>query len=75
MITTSDSFDTYDMGTYYSILANNPLLKNEYQKKGNAIKKFPIGLSYNSETNPNFLSIDDIRELIINHIKPDFHPI
>ncbi|MBI96860.1 UDP-N-acetylglucosamine 4,6-dehydratase (inverting), partial [bacterium] len=30
MITTSDSFDTYDLGTYYSILANNPLLKREY---------------------------------------------
>jgi UDP-N-acetylglucosamine 4,6-dehydratase/5-epimerase len=64
MITSSDSFTTYDTGTYYVILpqlTNWPL--EDYIQKFSATK-VPIGFNYNSKDNPFWLSIEEIRELI-----------
>ena len=64
MITASDSFSTYDLGKYYAIL---PQVANwdlkEYIKKFNA-KKVEEGFSYNSKTNPEWLSVDDLKRLV-----------
>ena len=72
MITVSDSFNTIDLGRYYAILPQSAhLTRSEYC----AIKKsIPVsqGFAYNSGSNPNFLSIEQIRELIREHIDPNF---
>ncbi len=68
MITPSDSYSTYDMGKYYVILPQNPNWEtSEFIKKFNP-KSVKLGFSYNSESNPSKLSIDEIRELIKKNI-------
>ena len=64
MITSSDSFTTYDLGRYYVILPQNPVWDLKmYIKKFNA-KKVEEGFSYNSEKNKYFLKVDELRILI-----------
>jgi UDP-N-acetylglucosamine 4,6-dehydratase/5-epimerase len=74
MITSSDSFTTYDLGKYYVILpqASNWNL-NEYIAHFDAVK-VPEGFSYNSGTNTDWLSLDDLRNLIRQHVDPAFQP-
>lgn len=72
MITSSDSFNTYDLGKYYVILPQTHHwdLKEfmEYFKA----KKVSAGFTYNSGTNEEWLSVQQIRELIKQHIDPSF---
>lgn len=72
MITSSDSFTTYDLGKYYVILplAGNWDL-NEYVNHFGAVK-VPQGFNYNSGTNEEWLSVEDIRGLIKKHVDPSF---
>ncbi|HEX2608130.1 MAG TPA: UDP-N-acetylglucosamine 4,6-dehydratase (inverting) [Flavisolibacter sp.] len=72
MITSSDSFSTYDLGKYYVILPQSsgwPL--DDYIKHFNAVK-VPAGFNYNSGTNTEWLSISDLRKLIKEHVDPKF---
>jgi UDP-N-acetylglucosamine 4,6-dehydratase len=72
MITTSDSFSTYDLGKYYAILPQVPSFNlDEYIKhfKAKAVAK---GFQYNSGENTEWVSITDMRKLIIEHVDPDF---
>ena len=75
MITASDSFSTYDLGRYYAILPSDGLTLSVYRQEG--IKADPVtqGFAYNSGTNPHFLSIEKLRDLIRIHVDPDFTPI
>ena len=69
MITASDSPRTLDIGAYYLILPNlNQSGTEEYIKhfKGTFVEP---GFVYNSKTNPDFLSVDDIKELVNAHLK------
>jgi len=61
MITSSDSYNTYDLGKYYAIInpSNNKLIK-----KYKNFKKFPNGKSYNSFDNESLLTIHQIKKLI-----------
>jgi len=72
MITSSDSFNTYDLGKYYVIL---PQTHNWDTKKFieyfNA-KKVSAGFTYNSGTNSEWLSVQQIRDLITQHVDPSF---
>jgi UDP-N-acetylglucosamine 4,6-dehydratase len=72
MITSSDSFTTYDLGKYYVIL---PQVTNwnmeEYIKTFNA-KKVPVGFNYNSGDNEEWETVDTLRSLIKEHLYPDF---
>jgi UDP-N-acetylglucosamine 4,6-dehydratase (inverting) len=64
MITTSDSFHTFDIGEYFSILPATPSFEiDPYCREFNA-KRVPEGFSYSSGNNQEFLSVDQIRELI-----------
>ena len=64
MITSSDSYNTYDMGKYFAILPTSPKWHvDEWAKAFNA-KKVPEGFSYNSRENEIFLSVDEIRKCI-----------
>ncbi len=72
MITSSDSFTTYDLGKYYAILPQLPLFNlQEYIKH---FKALPVtqGFQYNSSENKEWIGIDDIRKLIIEHVDANF---
>lgn len=72
MITSSDSFSTYDLGKYYAIL---PQVTNwnmdDYKKHFNAAK-VPVGFQYNSAENQEWVGVDEIRSLIVKHVDSDF---
>jgi FlaA1/EpsC-like NDP-sugar epimerase len=72
MITTSDSFYTYDLGKYYVIIPQSTVWNlNEFVLKFNAIK-VKEGFSYNSLDNEKMESVESLRELIREHIDPNF---
>lgn len=66
MITEADSFFTMDLGKYYAILPQVPVWNlDDYKKHFNAV---PVeqGFKYNSGTNPQFLTVEELRDLIAN---------
>lgn len=72
MITSSDSFSTYDLGKYYAILPQLPIWNlADYISKFNAVK-VPEGFNYNSGTNSEWLTVEDIRMLINKHVDAGF---
>lgn len=74
MITSSDSFTTYDLGKYFVILPQVPSFKlNDYIKQFNA-KIVPQGFNYTSGDNTEWETIDSLRKLIVEHVDPNFIP-
>ncbi|NLU94406.1 UDP-N-acetylglucosamine 4,6-dehydratase (inverting) [Chitinophaga sp. Ak27] len=72
MITSSDSFSTYDLGPYYAILPQHPNFKlGDYIIAFDA-KPVAQGFRYNSGENSEWVSVEDIRELIVKHVDPTF---
>ena len=72
MITSSDSFTTYDLGRYYTILPQVPAWElKEFISHFNATK-VPVGFHYTSGTNEEWISIDEIRTLIKEHVDENF---
>lgn len=64
MITTSDSFYTYDLGKYYAILPSVPRWNlEEFIRHFNAVK-VPEGFSYNSGQNSEWETVESLRNLI-----------
>jgi hypothetical protein len=60
------------LGKYYIILPNEtPWNLESYLKKFNGIK-VKEGFKYNSGTNDNWEDINSLRELIKNHVDPNF---
>ena len=66
MITSSDSYNTYDLGKYFVILPQNPVFNIESFIKDKKAKKVTPGFSYNSGQNEYFLTVDEIRILLDN---------
>ena len=73
MITTTDSLSTIDLGKYYAILPSVSYnhTQEEYIKHHNA-KLVEPDFTYNSGTNPEFETIETIREKIIKFVDPNF---
>lgn len=72
MITPSDSFLTYDLGKYYTILPSSHQWRlDEFVSTFNA-KKVEQGFSYNSGNNTEWETIDSMRKLIVEHVDPNF---
>ncbi len=69
MITQSDSYNTIDLGKYYAILSSDAD-KKKYIEKFNA-KEVERGFMYNSGGNTEWLSVEQIRDLIRKHIDPN----
>lgn len=68
MITVSDSFNTVDLGKYYAILpSSETVLRQRYIEEDGAAP-VPVGFSYNSGDNPDFLTVPQLRELIRRHV-------
>ncbi|MET3874865.1 MULTISPECIES: UDP-N-acetylglucosamine 4,6-dehydratase (inverting) [Chitinophaga] len=72
MITSSDSYTTYDLGTYYAILPQVARWDlNDFIKQFNAVK-VEEGFQYNSGQNTEWLSVEEIRALVKDHVDPTF---
>lgn len=72
MITSSDSFTTYDLGKYYVILPQVTTWNlKAYIEKFNA-KLVPQGFNYTSGDNTEWETVDTLRTLIKEHLYPDF---
>jgi len=72
MITEADSYTTVDLGKYYAILPQVPVWSlDAYKTYFNAL---PVenGFRYNSGTNTDWLSVEDIRDLIVQHVDKNF---
>ena len=68
MITSSDSFYTYDLGKYYTIIPSTHNWKlDEFIKEFNA-KIVQPGFSYNSGENTEWETVETLRELIREHV-------
>jgi UDP-N-acetylglucosamine 4,6-dehydratase (inverting) len=72
MITPSDSFNTYDLGKYYTILpTSHKWSLNDYIKNFNA-ELVKEGFAYNSEQNTEWETVESLRELIKIHVDNNF---
>jgi UDP-N-acetylglucosamine 4,6-dehydratase (inverting) len=69
MITASDSHNTIDIGKYFAILpsSDQPLRAAYLAREG--AQAVPPGFSYNSGSNPSFLTVPQLQELIGRHVK------
>jgi UDP-N-acetylglucosamine 4,6-dehydratase len=72
MITSSDSYNTFDLGKYYTILPSVPHFNlNEYKKHFNAVL-VEQGFNYNSGSNTEWEDVDSLRKLIKEHVDATF---
>ena len=75
MITTSDSYNTIDLGNYYAILPPNSSYsrysKDDYKKAFGAVD-VPKGFSYDSGNNTEWETVETLRELVIKHVDSNF---
>lgn len=74
MITASDSFTTIDLGPYYAILPSDGYVRKSYEDSGMSFSQVPEGFAYNSGSNPDFLSVEQLRRLIRKHVNSSFAP-
>lgn len=72
MITDSDSYNTIEFDKYYAILATDAK-KEKYLAHFNA-KEVEKGFKYNSGENSEWVSVEQMRELIKTYVDPDFKP-
>lgn len=72
MITPSDSFYTYDLGKYYTILPSTPKWKLEEFLKEFGGSKVPEGFAYNSGENTEWETVESLRTLIKEHVDSSF---
>lgn len=72
MITSSDSFTTYDLGKYFVILPQVPIWNlNDYIKYFNA-RLVPEGFNYTSQENTQWETVESLRKLIKEYVDPNF---
>ena len=71
MITETDALNSIEFEKYFVILPSTELWGiDKFRKESNSSegKMCEFGFSYNSGTNEDFLTLDDLKELIQNHI-------
>jgi len=74
MITASDSFTTIDLGAYYAILPSDGRVQCAYQNAGITTTPVPHGFAYDSGSNPDFLTVEQLRTLIRDNVDSSFSP-
>ncbi len=72
MITAGDSYNTVDLGKYYAILPITGKESPAHYCNERDCQMVSPGFAYNSGTNPDFLSVEQLREMIRFHVNPDF---
>ena len=74
LITRYDSTSTIDLGNYYAILPSKHENINKYGGLGFTPKYVKRGFEYSSDTNKDFLNVNEIRQLIKENIDKNFCP-
>ena len=74
MITASDSFSCIDFGPYYAILPSDGTGHERYDTASRSYSSVDKGFAYNSGSNPDFLSVSQLRDLIKQYVDPSFEP-
>lgn len=72
MITSSDSFFTYDLGQYYTIIPQSPVWKTEKFVEDTGAVPVAEGFAYTSGNNTEWETVESLREMIKEHFDPDF---
>ncbi len=72
MITSSDSYNTYDLGRYYTILPAIPNFNLEDFINAFKAVKVEEGFTYNSGDNDEWETVTSLRELIKEHVDSNF---
>lgn len=72
MITENDARNTVEYSDHFLILPSSSPGKYELLTREKGAKAVEEGFSYNSGTNTNWLSVDEIRSLIQKKLDPDF---
>jgi len=72
MITSSDSYNTYDLGKYYIILPTVLNWDLEEFIKAFGAQKVPEGFRYNSGENDKWETVESLRTLIKEHVDSNF---
>jgi hypothetical protein len=74
MITQTDALNTIEFAKYYVILPSMPLW--DVTKFAAAFDGAPCvdGFTYSSASNSEWLTVEQIRELITTHLDPEFVP-
>lgn len=72
MISASDSYHTWDLGKYFVILPQNPRFDMVKFNQTFKAKKVPEGFNYNSGQNTEWETVESLRELIKQHVDPNF---
>jgi FlaA1/EpsC-like NDP-sugar epimerase len=72
MISSSDSFFTYDLGKYYTIIPQAPIWNLDQYIEENQAIRVPEGFSYNSKDNKDWESVASLRTKISEFVTSDF---
>ena len=75
MITSSDSFSTIDLDSYYAVLPSDGSLQRLYLDAGLPVNLVEPGFAYNSGSNEEFLTVEQLRHLIKEHVDNSFQPV
>ncbi|MBT1075270.1 UDP-N-acetylglucosamine 4,6-dehydratase (inverting) [Geobacter grbiciae] len=73
MITTTDALNTIELKDYFVILPSMPLWDTEQFTKNFDGRHCADGFAYNSGTNADWLSVEQLRDLIYTHLNPDIN--
>ena len=73
MITLSDAMNTIDIGKYYVILPTG-INKKKYLSHFDG-KEVYEEFNYSSGNNDQWISVEEMRDLIVEYVDPDFKPI
>ena len=72
MITSSDSYNTVDLGDYYAILPQKSDYSKEDYKEVFGAVDVPKGFSYDSGNNNEWETVESLRKLVKIHVDPNF---
>lgn len=72
MITSSDSFFTYDLGKYFAIIPQIPKWSIGDFINHFGAKKVEEGFTYNSGSNSEWVTVEELRVLIQEHVDQSF---
>lgn len=72
MITETDAINTIEFKDYFVICPSMPIWQPADLAAAFGGKMCDYGFKYNSGTNPDFMTVDQIRDQIIRHVDPTF---
>jgi len=74
MLTETDSLNSLEFEKFFIILPSTPLWDVDSYLKLHDGRRCALGFSYNSGKNTDWLTIEQLRQLIRIHVDPDFVP-